>query len=257
MGISNTAFLFYRGPGEDFSDERKLIETVSVGHGDQELVFIIKGPVHALDAVRINLIPPIAANVSVAYLKLYGICATIYFNGMDNNKDLLINLRNADELQQHATLNGLTLNKKILGELYAVSATDPTIALTFAPVISVNPAEKMEVRVSLEYLFGDDYLLARDLFLVNQERLEQKVRALDVEIRQMQAEKEAFNAYQHSPMWKGFVHLHHAYTKLTTTGVLKAFSRLFQPSYWSKRNQTDYERWRTSNGYEKGKHRDG
>lgn len=248
MPIFNTAFLFYRGPGEDFSDERRLAITVALTQDDQELVFGISEPACTIEAVRVNLIPPDAANQSIAYLKLYSLNLSLLTGKED--KETLIDLCGAGEIQQRTTVSGLTLNQKILGELYAVSSVDPSITVHFTPNVMLDSSRRLELRLSLEYLFSDAYLLARDLFLTNQEKLEQQVRALEAELKLMRAEQDVFTACKRSPLWRVFVFFNHYYEKLKTVGTVKACYRLIQPSWWKKKRQTDYERWRAANGYQ-------
>ena len=215
-------------------------------------MFEVKAPT-AIEAVRINLLPPLASNPPVAYLKLYSICAVISGDNDPGNDVVLTNLHDADQLQQRATVTGLELNKKHLGELYVVDAVDPSITIDFAPAAEFAPPQTLQVTVSLEYLFSDEYLLARDLFLVNQEQLQKQVRSLEVDVKEMRDMKNALAAYQESPLWRGFVFFHQLYERFRSKGVMRACSRVFQPDWWTRQDQTDYENWRNSNGYENRK----
>ena len=245
--------MYYRGVGEDFSDEQRLEAAVALGQNDQELVFDINGPTVTIEAIRINLIPSNVSNRRIAYIKLYSLAAAIRYNQTGENDSTLIFLHSAGQIQQHGDVFGMTLNSKVLGELFCVDRPDPSITISFAPVLTLSSSDSLVVRVSLEYLFSDEYLLARDHFIVSQERLEQKVHSLEAEIAQLQQGKNQFDAYQQSPLWQGFVALNRVCESIRIAGVWKACAKPFQPSWWSKRSLTDYEKWRAANGYENRK----
>lgn len=251
MEISNTAALFYRGPGEEYSIHKQLTHPVLLGQSEQELAFSIAGRSQAIEAIRLHLISN-ETSVNICYIKIYGLCVRQRVEQSGSERALL-DLNGAEALQKYTKIHGLELNKKMLGELYVVHDVDPNIELQFDEPIAIDSSGALLITVSLEYLFSDDYLLARDLFLVNQEKLERKMRSMENDFAILKSANEVFLTYQCSPFWATFMHLHQAYERFMRSkeaGLLNACVKVFKPTWWSRRNQTDYEKWRAAKGYE-------
>lgn len=251
MEVSSTATLFYRGPGEVYSNHKQLTQAILLGQSDQELLFDIVGTSQTIEAIRLHLISD-SSPVNISYIKLYGLHIGIRAEQTGHER-VLLDLNSAEELQKYTKIDGLVLNKKILGELYVVDDSDPNIELHFSEPVTIDSSHRLQVMVSMEYLFSDDYLLARDLFLVNQERLEQEMRSMESDFADLKSTNEVFATYQCSPFWTTFMRLHRTYERfirLKEIGLVNACVKIFQPTWWSRRNQTDYEKWRAAKGYE-------
>ena len=234
-----------------YSNQKQLNQEVLLGHSEQELVFNIANTNQKIESVRLHLIsgkPP----VDISYLKLYRLHVKTGSTKSDEG-EMLFSFNTAAELQKHAKLEGLTLNDKILGELFVVDKPDPNIELNLPAPVNIDSSRWLQVAVSIEYLFGDEYLLARDYFLINQEQLEQKMRSIESKLAELENDKAALTAYRESPFWGIFMSMHRAYERfmrLRETGLVKTCVKVVQPGWWSSRNENEYERWRTAKGYE-------
>ena len=251
MEISSTAALLYRGPGEVYSNQKQITQAILLGQSEQELVFNIEDTDQTVESVRLHLItgnPP----VDVSYIKLYGLHVKTKCAESDKEKSLF-SFNNAEELQKNTEIHGLALNKKILGELFIVAESDPNIELLLPAPVTVDSTNWLQVVVSIEYLFGDEYMLARDYFLVNQEEFEQNLRSMENDLAHLKSVEAKLATYRKSPFWTTFMSMHHAYERflrLKEAGLINACTKVLQPSWWSKRSQNEYERWRTAKGYE-------
>ena len=243
--------MFYHGPGEVYSNQKQLTQPILLGQSEQELVFNIADINQTIESVRLHLISG-ELPVDISYLKLYGLHVKTGSAGSDT-EEILLSFDTAAELQKHSKLEGLTLNNKVLGELFVVDKPDANIELNLPAPIIVDSTSWLQVGISIEYLFGDEYLLARDYFLVNQEKLEQKMRLMQGELLELENAKAALTTYRESPFWGAFVSMHRAYERFVRareTGLINACVKVFQPSWWASRDQNEYEGWRTAKGYE-------
>lgn len=244
MALSSTVSLYYRGPDEDYSETKRQTLPLMLGRDEQELVFTLTAPAEPIAAIRIGFFD---GELPVRYLKLYGLTITQSATDESNEK-LLIDVHNSRELDEHATTKGLTPHSRILGELYVVEQRDPCIEVSL-PSPAGGGHTRLTAKLVLEALFGDEYILARDLFLTRQETLEQELHSAMQSMRTLKQRNEELVAYQRSPEWTIFLwlyKLHERFTRLKRGGL----HRVLQPAWWARRGSTAYERWRTAKGYQ-------
>ena len=242
--------MFYRGPEEVYSNQQQLTQAILLGQDEQDLIFNIANKNQTIESLRLHLLPK-KTPVNISYIKLYGLQVKNFAG--DGTEETLLSLNSAEQLQKHAKIDGFTLNKKVLGELYVVEKPDPTIELHLFEPITIDPSCRLQIMVSMEYLFGNEYLLARDHFLVNQEKLEQQMRSMEADLTNLKSMQEALATYKNSPFWTTFISMHQIYERFVRardTGLMNACLKVFRPAWWVGRRQTGYERWRTAKGYE-------
>lgn len=251
MDSSATAILAFRGPGETYSSHRSVEQNLNFVQPGQDLHFDIDLESTSIEAIRIHFLGN-RKGTPVAFLKLYGVQITAR-GGQGETDEILININNDHELKQHATIRGMQLNEALLGELYAIDDDDPYIELQFTNAVQPGTPARLVVDVAAEYLLSTDYILTRDLFLAEQDRLSEKLRSVENQLAAVQQINVEFDTYRRSPLWRTFVRLHGLYMQFLqfkSGGVLRTCLKLVQPNWWARRRQTDYEKWRAANGYQ-------
>lgn len=249
MKISTTVSLFYRGRDEEFSEDKCQTRSLLLGQDNQKSSFVIRGQSQTIEAIRLHLFEKEA---SVNYLKIYGL-TILLTSDPPGREQLLIDLHTALEFKESARMSGLTPHSRALGEIFIVDNSDPYIEVLFNEPLALDSKSCLEVELALEYLFDDKYVLARDLFLTNQENLQQETRSLKERIKVLENQHYEYMEYQGSALWKIFLCLHKCYGRflyMKHNGFVRSFLKIFQPSWWARRRFTDYEKWRAIKGYQ-------
>jgi hypothetical protein len=247
---TGSAALYFRGPEEHYSSGRCVIQAFSVDANPQDLTFHVPEIPHGIEAVRLNLLVKEPGD-RIAYIKLYSLNVEV-MDKKTNEMASLLTLHTDAAIRECCMLHGLVFNNKILGDLYTVGDNDPSIEFRIpdSPVAGLQAA--LVTRVSLEYLPGDGYILARNQFLVKQEQMTHRIRSLESHVSELEKIKEEFEGYRLSPLWGKFVRAREyrdKWIQWKRDGTLHACLKLFQPAWWSRLKLTGYERWRELNGY--------
>lgn len=250
MDKAGSTALYFRGPGQNYSSDRCVTQPFTVEANPQELTFHLPENPPGIEAVRLNLLAREPGD-RIAYIKLYSLSVEV-MDKKTNKISSLLSLHGDADVREFGVLFGLVFNNRILGDLYAVDDKDPSIELRIPQSPLAGPQAGLLTKVSLEYLPGDGYILARDRFLVKQERMTHHIRSLQSRVEELEKTREEFEGYQQSPLWRKFVRArkyHDGWIQWKRNGVLDACRKLFQPAWWSRRKLTGYEQWRQVNSY--------
>ena len=250
MDKTGSTALYFRGQGQHYSSDRCVIQPFTVEENPQELTFHVPENPQGIEAVRLNFLAREAAD-RIAYIKLYSLSVEV-MDKQTNKIASLLTLHSDADVREFGVLFGLVFNNRILGDLYAVDDKDPSIEFRIPESPLAGPQADLAIKVSLEYLPGDGYILARDRFLVRQERMEHHIRSLESRVEELEKIREEFEGHQQSPLWGKFVRariFHDGLIQWKRNGALDACRKLFRPTWWSRRKLTGYEQWRQVNGY--------
>jgi hypothetical protein len=247
---SGAAALYYRCAGEDYCDRQRCEQTFRIAAEAQTLRFAVDRGLRDIEALRLRLIARAPAE-PIAYIKIHSL--SIAPAGADPQAAPEVALLGHAQLTGHFTLSGLALDDALLGEMYAVEDGDPFLECRTSSLPPVSAEWGLRVEIALEYLPGGGFILARDAFIAGQERLEERVRCLESERAELEAESQELERYKRSALWPAFVRAQTLFDRLSGAlgqGPIRASLRVFSPQWWSRRGLNDYERWRTANGYE-------
>ena len=258
--MHRSVILYYRGPGETYSQQNSITLNTRSDSTEQELMFKLNpfaasapsasGDPKKIEALRLNLVGE-QTGATTAYLKPYGIHISQYRKEGGNHVSLCT--FNDIEDSSQVSRRGLTPCQGPIGDMYVIDETEPTIEIIFPQPVLLTPQSSLEVVFSYDYLPSEDFILARDLYLVQQEKLEQEIRTLQTQLEQSRKTIETNRTYQDSPLWKGFVAVDRWYRRVSQIGpggILRTCTNMVRPDWWTQRRLTGYERWRTDKGYE-------
>lgn len=250
MDKAGSSALYFRGPQEDYSTERRVIHPFSVDDNPQDLVFELQDNPREIEAIRLHFLLQEPPN-GIAYIKLYTLCVDIV-DKKTNQTTSVVTLHNDAEFRTRCTLFGLAFNNRILGDLYAVEDKDPGMEFRIPELPVDGRQASLVVTISVEYLPGDGYIFARDQFLVRQEQWGNRIHSLESRLADLEKTKIELENHKRSPLWVRFVQAQSYYDRIMQwkrDGALNSCLKLFQPAWWSRRHLTGYERWRENNGY--------
>ncbi len=140
-----------------------------------------------------------------------------------------------------------------MGEHFLIEDRTSTIEILLPDAPADNNDAGLRVDFALDCLLGEEYMLARDLFLTTQEKLEQRLRSTDDRIRALTERDEELARYERSSVWNLFLWLYSLNRRLSLlrqAGFFASLVKPLQPDRRVRRNVTDYEKWRRSAGYE-------
>lgn len=241
-GSPSLARLYFRGTDQEYADDRSVDRPVA-SPGIVDLHFTLPGGTGTVAAVRLQLMrggDPIAAD----FVKMYRLAVRVPQEGRSRT---LIAVDDFTDTDDRVRTSGLMLDKDLLGGCHRVVDEDPGVEVVFPEPESVADGSRMQVDASLEYLPNREYVRARDCFLVDQERLQLRIRELEARVAELEPADAALQRYRASPLWRWFAGLDRCYRRLgCSAGAWRSASKLVDPAWWKRRRQTDYERWRSA-----------
>lgn len=241
--------LYFRGPGEAYTDAASITVPVTSSPGDIDLDFTIDRDPGSVAALRLNFRAG-AKPIDADYIKLYSVSVRA-LNGSESTQ-ALIDINDVSGFEQQAAVHGLRLDPALLGGTHVVEHTDPSVEFELPGPASAGSGTGLKVRACFEYLPSFEYILARDRFLLDQERMELERRDLESRLAASDKARDSLRAYQESPLWHTFTRADRYWrgaARLWSNGPMGALAKLLNPGWWSRRKRTDYEKWRTARGY--------
>ena len=261
--MHGSVIMYYRGPGETYSQQNSVTLSTRTDSTEQELRFTLNSPAASqptsgaasgpkmIEALRLNLVGGRVGS-GTAYLKLYGIHVDMHRDGLDQQMPLC-SIDSVGDIGDAVVTRGLTPCDGPLGDMYAIGGDEPTIEIVLAEAAALDRHSWLEVVLSYDYLPSEDFILARDMYLVEREKLEQEIRSLQNQLQREYMAAEEYRTHQGSPLWKLFTVTESwraRFSQAASRGIVSNCTRVFRPDWWSRRGLTGYERWRAGKGYE-------
>ena len=132
-----SAALFYRGPGEDYSNRGSIEQRFEMGAGPQTLKFSLPCPAGGISSIKCRLLTP-DTDPPVAYLKILSVTVA-RVDRRSNAPHRLAAAFNHGQLEAGFNLGGLVFDDRILGELYVVEEQGPWLEYEAPDAVCTEP----------------------------------------------------------------------------------------------------------------------
>lgn len=241
--FARSVCLHYRGEDEAYSSEKSEDVSIAAGAKETDICFSVPCTNPPVTAIKVVF----TAGADGPY------CVKFFSLKIENDsmgvRDELLNIASAQDLIAKTSLSGIDVHHGCLGDILTLEGKEPNVEVFLQAPLS--QASTLTVELCIDCLFGDEFVLARDLFILSHEKLERELRVTKDEVERLRIGLQRLDAYERSRVWPLFLWLYRynrRFSLLRQTPFHRWFPDLFRSRGESV--ETKYEKWLTANGYE-------